>query len=427
MRQDQGKVSNNQQIIPGSKRETPVNNPAKAGERCVMHESKEKLDAFVQKLMEEKRSDYLISVGELKSVEISERRPHLEWDTVCHQGGTTLLTDIARSQLTDNIGAIGANAFWKKHSVESGQQFNETMGSSSAYERFVNTQLQFFKENSPDKNFKIRTLKSKANANESGLTILPEVGTESMPRVIRAVVSPSYMSIDDVDILPEIRDVFSTVPDWDFLSANRTEGRTYLKFVQKTPFINLDGRNIHLGIMISNSETGKGTYKICVFLCDGYCTNGYVFGKRELSECKWWHKRSPRTAYGLLNPDAIDIASLSNIRDRVRESCINAFSENAEEKETLRGILVSSTQRSLPPNKIVTVFSSLKLLSKKQRKAAIENIDDGPLAFTQYGVASAITSLAKKYSYDERIRLEEMGANIILWDASQWERALLAA
>ena len=38
-----------------------------------MHESKEKLDAFVQKLMEEKRSDYLVSVGELKSVEISER------------------------------------------------------------------------------------------------------------------------------------------------------------------------------------------------------------------------------------------------------------------------------------------------------------------------------------------------------------------
>jgi hypothetical protein len=279
--------------------------------------------------------------------------------------------------------------------------------------------LEFLKRNSPKKSFRIRTIKrNKGGGNYYN-------GIE--PVVVRAVVSPSYMAIDDADILPGIREVFSSVDGWEFLSVSRTEERTYLKFVQKEPFISLDGRDIHMGIMISNSETGNGAYKICIFLCDDYCTNGMVFAMHELIQCKWWHKRIARTIYGLITPDEVDISYLREISGDVRQSCIDAFSDNTEEKERMKRVLVDSTTRRLPMDKIGTVFSNLRLLGKKQRVAAIENIESGPLAFTQYGVASAITSIAKKCSADERIRLEEMGASVIMWDEKQWERALMAA
>lgn len=102
---------------------------------------------------------------------------------------------------------------------------------------------------------------------------------------VRAFLSDRYNPIDNLELLENLLPVLMSRPDLRYLSAQVTEKRLYLKVVADSLVGDVKpGDTVRMGLLITNSEVGMGSFTIAPFSDRLVCSNGAVhtqLGKRR--------------------------------------------------------------------------------------------------------------------------------------------------
>jgi hypothetical protein len=253
----------------------------------------------------------------------------------------------------------------------------------------------------------------------------------------RAFLSDKFLPLDNVDTLeavlpPLVKQEVSNV----LLSANVDENKMYLKVLFNDPALTQrigttrDGKadTVHPGVVISNSETGQGAFKINGFFYRDFCRNGCAFGVTEAFSYSRSHLGSK-----------IDIGEIT-------------FSEETRRKQ--QELIVCEMGDALKaltdPVQVTKMGDRLRLVKDRdavrQPIAAIDllvkEVDDlreGDRAsilenfiadqdYSQWGMVNAVTSLANDAdgTYERACEVERIGAKLLTLSLKQWDHYVMA-
>ena len=99
---------------------------------------------------------------------------------------------------------------------------------------------------------------------------------------LRAFLSERYARIDNSNIAEAVLPVLFEVPDVQIVSAEITESRMYLKVVApRTQQEVTVGDPVQAGVVVSNSEVGKGAVSIAPLVFRLVCDNGMIVADRH--------------------------------------------------------------------------------------------------------------------------------------------------
>ena len=242
----------------------------------------------------------------------------------------------------------------------------------------------------------------------------------------RAFLSNRYRTIDNYDVanaaLPILIEEGKKLGSTDVVSSDVTETRLYIKVISKRLTYEVKrGDVVQAGIVISNSEVGKGSVRIEPFLYRLSCLNGAVI---EDSAVRKFHlgrmSAELETAEAVFRDEtrqADDKAFVMKLQDVIRAS----FDDTNFER--LKGITIDSTTRKIeaPVQDVIELVSNRFQLTERHRDSFLKNLIEGADT-TQWGLANAITAIANKAdNYETATRLEAIGGEIMTMDAKQWQ------
>jgi len=256
---------------------------------------------------------------------------------------------------------------------------------------------------------------------------------------LRAFLSDRYLRLDNNDVLEQ---TLPAIVKGDFesklLSSNVGENHMHLKVLftgdelaHEVTSRTKDGspRIIRPGFRMGNSETGCGTLEIEGFLYDGYCLNGCVFGKIEAFTFKRTHLGG-RLIEGVdfeviseKSRELEDKAIISQVGDVMDAMSKPEFSQQMVER--LRATTETGDVKS-PVGAVDFAVKELDLREDEKESILTTFIEDRD--YSQWGLASAITSVANKdeTTYERACELENVGANVIDLNQLQWNRFIQA-
>lgn len=239
---------------------------------------------------------------------------------------------------------------------------------------------------------------------------------ESGVMPMRAFLSSRFRRIDNYElmrhaILPELLEGQST--DLRVMESQVTDSRMYIKVV--TPRLTAEprvGDPVQGGFLITNSEIGKGSLNVSMFMLRLVCTNGMV-GNSLLR--KYHVGRNVDTEAEVLfsqeTLQADDRAIMLKARDMIRNALSeDGFMKEIEAMKQASGVVIEH------PRAAVEVLSQDFSLNQSESDSLMEsffkNSDrDGQ---TLYGLTNALTDMAKNVeSYDRKVELEGMGHRLI--------------
>jgi len=243
----------------------------------------------------------------------------------------------------------------------------------------------------------------------------------------RAVVSDKYAKYDDNLVFGA---AFNVLKDqrhrFHFLGGNRTDTRTYFKVVSKTPLFDLEvggkTRPFSAGFIISNSEVGLGNVTFQAFLTDSYCTNGLIFNKEIIAECKIKHiGKKIDKQFGLIGPGDYDNTRQLDVKKFIGKATNFVIGQDSLSFSGIKDQLIDSSHRKLmgvEEHSIKSVLAGVGI-AKNDFDNVIAEID--PADDSQFGIQAGITQYAQKVdSYEKRIDLEKRGGAVISLNNKQW-------
>jgi hypothetical protein len=253
----------------------------------------------------------------------------------------------------------------------------------------------------------------------------------------RAFLSDKFLPIDNVDTLeatlpPLVKGEVSN----KLLSSHVDDDKLYLKVLfddsRLTQRIGTtrDGKadTVHPGIVISNSETGKGAFSISGFFYRDFCWNGCVFGKEEAFGYTRRHVGAKL--------DIGDVVFSEDTRRKQRDLIV------AEMADALRAFTSPDTVQKMgdklralkerrpvdePVAAVELLVKEIPDLREADKSSILENfIRDQD--YSQWGMVNAVTELANsdEIEYERACELEKLGAKIIDFSATQWDRYAMA-
>lgn len=256
---------------------------------------------------------------------------------------------------------------------------------------------------------------------------------------LRAFLSDRYLRLDNNDVLEQtLPAIVKGELETQLLSTNVGENKMHMKVLftgdelaHEVTSRTKDGstRIIKPGFRMSNSETGQGTLAIEGFFYDGYCLNGCVFGQIEAFSFK-------RTHLGGRLIEGVDFEVLSDeSRELEDKAIISQVSDvmtalaNPEFAQKMVTRLRATTETGdvqSPVNAVDLAVKELDLREDEKETILTTFIEDRD--YSQWGLASAITSVANKEttSYERACELENVGSNVIDLNQLQWNRFIQA-
>lgn len=256
---------------------------------------------------------------------------------------------------------------------------------------------------------------------------------------LRAFLSDRYLRLDNNDVLEQtLPAIVKGELETQLLSTNVGENKMHMKVLftgdelaHEVTSRTKDGstRIIKPGFRMSNSETGQGTLAIEGFFYDGYCLNGCVFGQIEAFSFK-------RTHLGGRLIEGVDFEVLSDqSRELEDKAIISQVSDvmtalaNPEFAQKMVTRLRATTETGDVQSPIGAVDLAVKELDlREDEKETILTTFIEDRDYSQWGLASAITSVANKEttSYERACELENVGSNVIDLNQLQWNRFVQA-
>ncbi len=247
----------------------------------------------------------------------------------------------------------------------------------------------------------------------------------------RALLSDRYRPLDNYDLAQAVLPALMDTKGIRFDNAQFTDDRFYLKAV--LPRIETEvvkGDVVQIGILVENSEVGRGSLKVLPLIYRLVCANGLVmpdYGQKS------YHVGRRRGA----EDEGLDVAELYS--DKTRELDDRAFF--AKVTDTVKGVMTKevlerivskmrdATQQVIDGNplEVVEVTSRKFGYSKETADGILQHLIRGG-DLSRYGLMNAITRQAQdEESYDVSTQMEADGGRLIQLPNAEWRAIAKAA
>jgi len=247
-------------------------------------------------------------------------------------------------------------------------------------------------------------------------------GERKMIRVLdggmRAILSDRYQRIDNIDIAQSALAVFDKLPNksgLEFIDCGLSPNYMRIKVLFPLSLDVAVGDTVKAGIVISNSEIGKGAAKVEGFTYRLVCSNGMLAATRK----RKYHIGQRYEDNALLSDNTRrmgDMTTIAELHDTIRGMLTDPtwfqnevdLMRNAKKEPVVRAI------EELPQRmNSLLAFSddeiSKMLVGIGQQMSTVS--EETP---TRYDVANAVTWTAQRVAdYDRRIELEDFGGQIL--------------
>ena len=242
----------------------------------------------------------------------------------------------------------------------------------------------------------------------------------------RAFLSDRYRRIDNYEVAETVLPVIADMEDARIESCEITDNRMYLKVVN--PRLQADvsvGDIVQSGILITNSEVGRGCLNIQPLVYRLVCSNGMVVN--DGVKMRKYHVG--RTGmYGLSDDYSVfsdetlladDRALMLKVRDTVKAAVDEVrFRKVVKMMQDAKDARITTT--NIP--KMVELVGSDFHLGKGEQEGILNHlIRDGELSL--YGLSNAVTRTAQDVeSYDRSTDMETIGYTILGMSRDSWNR-----
>lgn len=267
----------------------------------------------------------------------------------------------------------------------------------------------------------VETLRHWSDASPSRRLVRTYIEGGPKPQEVRAVLSASYRRLDNNDLLEAAIPVLaSSGQPWEVASANVSDANLYLKVL--LPKIQNEVRKVgdvvQLGLMIRNSEVGKGALSVYPFLHELSCLNGTVF-QRMGSRRAHIGSRIEDDVEGWLTSEAImasDQAFWLRLRDSIKHLSSQAMLDQLVEE--CRAAQAKQIVGS--PVEAVKVLAKQENLLVSEQESVLEQLIRGG-NYTQWGMSQAVTAASQLLDdYDRATDLEILGGSIVRMPRPTW-------
>jgi hypothetical protein len=269
----------------------------------------------------------------------------------------------------------------------------------------------------PDKYFQM--LRTENHKDLADTTINTLLGATTAPRMVRtldgtarAFLSDRYRRIDNYQILSMALPIINDIPGIKVESCEVTENKLYLKVVNPRLEREISvGDNVQAGMVLSNSEIGRGSLSVMPLMYRLVCLNGMVIND---AGNKTYHIGSQQEQGNLemYSDDTLrseDKTLMLKLRDIVR-----AISEAPQfdrvvniARERKAAMFTNS------PVAVATNASKVFGLNKDEGVLVLENFISNR-DYSIWGLANAITQSAQSLSdYDRSTELETVGYRVM--------------
>lgn len=244
----------------------------------------------------------------------------------------------------------------------------------------------------------------------------------------RAFLSDRYRPLDNYDLLEAILPTLRSM-ELNFVSQELTETRMYIKAVSDRIRADVKvGDPVQAGIVISNSEVGKGALKIEEFDYRLSCTNGMISG----SIVRKTHLGRSTGHDALDNAEEFFSDETRELEDqaffhKVRDAATAVFNQERFEARiaAYRDAATDMTQGD-PIATIEVVQQKLKLNDSEKGSVLKHLCTGGDLS--RWGLANAVTRTAEDcVSYDRATEFEKLGAKVIGFSEKDWREVATAS
>ncbi len=250
----------------------------------------------------------------------------------------------------------------------------------------------------------------------------------SLDGVARAFLSNRYRRIDHLEIAEAVLPIIGEMPDARFESCQITDSRMYLKIVNPRMEAEVvPGDIVQAGIVISNSETGKGAVCIQPLILRLVCLNGMVVNDARTRRNHVGRVNNTDENFLLYSDKTLaadDYAFMRKIQDTVRTAV-----DEAKFQQVIQLMRDATGARMGTEN----VPGVVKLASKDYGITETESggvlqrlIESNDL--TLYGLSNAVTRHSQDIEdYDRATKLEVIGYDMLTMSGQQWNRINQAA
>lgn len=257
------------------------------------------------------------------------------------------------------------------------------------------------------------------------------LGNIKTPRMIRtlygnarAMMSDRYKIIDNAPVLESAMNALKQVDtDISFQSMDITDNRMYLKMT--SPRLEGEvkkGDPVQMGLVISNSEIGLGSYQIQPLIFRLVCENGMVSpkeigGEHSIQMKHLGRKNDLGIVYGQDTQQLLSQAFAAQVRDIIN----NIFSSDMLERhlQAFRDLAQRKLEGSVP--KAIEVVQKKFNLTNAEGDTMLKHLIEGG-DLSQYGILNSITRTAKDVKdYDRASYLEAVGGKVITLSQKDWK------
>jgi hypothetical protein len=231
-------------------------------------------------------------------------------------------------------------------------------------------------------------------------------------RTARAFLSDRYRRLDDPEVLEAVVPVLMKYPDMQVVKAQITESRMYLMAV--TPRVQGEvkkGDIVQAGVIIQNSEIGKGSLSVQPRIFRLVCLNGMISGTATRTYHVGRTLEADQT-HGVLSDEAMeaeDKATFLKLRD-VTEAALSETTFNA---------LLAQMQEAAATKPMSDPLVGMEILAKKldlsdgERGGVMGHLISGG-DLTAWGALNAVTRTAQDVeSFDRGVEMEAMGGKVL--------------
>lgn len=226
---------------------------------------------------------------------------------------------------------------------------------------------------------------------------------------VRAILSKKYRRLDNYDLFNMIVPYLNT-EQVEIESCEITDQRLYIKgWTHKLEGEAKNGDLVKAGILVQNSEIGKGRLCIKPLLYKQVCTNGMIID--ELGKEKYHIGRDAETDMIEYAPEtdlARDRTFWLECRDTIRH-CMARTTFDQIIKEVNDSIKIKLKD----PQKSIELVSTKYKFVDSEKNDLIKHLIEGK-DLSNWGLANAVTRLAQDVeSYDRSTELESIGYHVM--------------
>lgn len=243
----------------------------------------------------------------------------------------------------------------------------------------------------------------------------------TMDNRVRALLTEKYRPLDNYDLaqvaLPALMETGCKVE-----SCEVTDSRMYLKAV--TPKITREvvkGDIVQAGIIISNSEVGKGALSIQPLVHRLVCMNGLIVNDAKM--------RKSHVGRGITDMEGAQefYRTETRIADdkafwlKVRDTIAAALSEAGFESYVNRLAELKQNKIEGDPMKVIELVQKRYALAENEKGGVLRHLIEGA-DLSQYGLVNAVTRFAQDVdSYDRSTEFEKIGGQIVELNRTEWQ------